>query len=223
VGVILLVRHGQASFGGADYDVLAERGERQARRLGAALAARGVRPAALASGSMRRQRDSAAALSAAAGWELEPSVDPGWNEYEHQGLAAVPAAGPGSAPPDPAAFQDALEAGIRRWAADDAPVPANTGAGAGESFAEFTARTEAALRAAAARQSSGATTVVVTSGGVIGWLAATLLGAGVEQWIRLNRVTVNTGVTTLIAGRRGLSLVSFNDHGHLPQPDITYR
>jgi broad specificity phosphatase PhoE len=45
VGVILLVRHGQASFGGADYDVLSPSGERQARRLGAALAARGVQPA----------------------------------------------------------------------------------------------------------------------------------------------------------------------------------
>jgi hypothetical protein len=33
VGAILLVRHGQASFGGADYDVLSSSGERQARRL----------------------------------------------------------------------------------------------------------------------------------------------------------------------------------------------
>jgi broad specificity phosphatase PhoE len=94
---------------------------------------------------------------------------------------------------------------------------------AGESFAAFAARAESALRMAAAGQPRGATTLVVTSGGVIGWIAASLLGAGVEQWIRLNRVCVNTGVTTLVTGRRGTSLIAFNDHSHLNPPEITYR
>ena len=39
---ILLVRHGQASFGAADYDVLSPTGHEQSRVLGSALAARGV-------------------------------------------------------------------------------------------------------------------------------------------------------------------------------------
>ena len=93
----------------------------------------------------------------------------------------------------------------------------------GESFAAFAARAEQALRSAAEQQPRGATTLVVTSAGVIGWLAASLLGARAEQWIRLNRVCVNTGVTTLISGRRGLSLVAFNDHSHLGPQEITYR
>ena len=106
---------------------------------------------------------------------------------------------------------------MHRWAgAVGAPLT-------GESFAAFAARTESALRAAAERQPRGATTLVVTSAGVIGWLAASLLGAGAEQWIRLNRVCVNTGVTTLISGRRGISLVAFNDHSHLGPQEITYR
>ena len=219
MGVIQLVRHGQASFGSADYDVLSALGERQARCLGAALAKRGVRPASVVSGSMRRQLASAAALAAAAGWPLEPSVDPGWNEFEHRGLAADPGAGP--EPPGGAAFQDALEAGMRRWAGI-AGSPGPDGV-AGMSFADFTARTEAALRAVIAGQPRGTTTVVVTSAGVIGWIAAALLGAGAEQWIRLNRVCVNTGVTLLVTGRQGISLVSFNDHSHLDQKEITYR
>jgi broad specificity phosphatase PhoE len=41
VGTILLVRHGQASLGAANYDQLSMRGELQARGLGAALADRG--------------------------------------------------------------------------------------------------------------------------------------------------------------------------------------
>ena len=219
MGVILLVRHGQASFGSADYDVLSPLGERQARCLGAALAKRGVRPASVVSGSMRRQLASAEALVAAAGWPLEPSVDAGWNEFEHRGLAADP--GAGHEPPDVAAFQDALEAGMRRWAGI-AGSPGPDGA-AGMSFADFTARTEAALRAVIAGPPRGPTTVVVTSAGVIGWIAATLLGAGAEQWIRLNRVCVNTGVTMVVTGRQGTSLVSFNDHSHLDPKEITYR
>jgi len=215
MGVILLVRHGQASFGSADYDVLSAAGERQARCLGDALAARGIRPASVVSGSLRRQRDTAAVLAKQAGWALEASVDAGWDEFELSGLVAAEPAG--QEPRDRGAFQDALEEGMRRWAGTDgSPV-------AGESFADFAARAESALRTAAAGQPRGATTLVVTSGGVIGWLAASLLGAGVEQWIRLNRVCVNTGVTTLVTGRRGTSLIAFNDHSHLSPAEITYR
>jgi broad specificity phosphatase PhoE len=215
VGVILLVRHGQASFGSADYDVLSPMGERQARCLGEALAARDVQPASIVSGTMRRQRASAEALAKQAGWTLDVSVDAAWNEFDHVGLAADPVIG--TEPPDRRAFQDALEAGMRRWAGA-AGVPA-----ASESFADFTARTESALRAVASRQPSGATALVVTSGGVISWIAASLLGAGAEQWIRLNRVCVNTGVTTIVTGRQGVSLVAFNDHSHLSPREVTYR
>jgi len=44
---VLLVRHAQASFGAADYDVLSEHGHAQARAAAAELRARGLgRPAA---------------------------------------------------------------------------------------------------------------------------------------------------------------------------------
>jgi broad specificity phosphatase PhoE len=229
VGVILLVRHGQASFGSADYDVLSPLGERQARCLGAALAARGIRPAAVVSGSLRRQRASAAALVEQAGWPMEVSVDAAWDEFEFSGLVEGTPAGRGTR--DRRAFQDALEAGMRRWAGTAGSPLARMGSSLGdgsfplgdESFPAFAGRAESALRAAAARQPPGVTTLITTSGGVIAWLAASLLGAGVEQWIRLNRVCVNTGVTTLVAGRRGISLVAFNDHSHLSPPEITYR
>ena len=42
MSTILLVRHGQASFGAADYDNLSPTGHEQSRVLGAALAARGI-------------------------------------------------------------------------------------------------------------------------------------------------------------------------------------
>ena len=57
MGQLLLVRHGQASWDGADYDVLSEVGHRQGELLGAALAARGIRPELVVTGGMRRHRD----------------------------------------------------------------------------------------------------------------------------------------------------------------------
>lgn len=215
MGVILLVRHGQASFGGADYDVLSPMGEQQARRLGTALAERGVRPRAVISGSMRRQHSSAAALVKQAGWALATSVDPGWNEYDPDQMIAGPANPQATLSREE--FQAALEAGLRRWVVAEGPSTT------GESFADFADRTESALRAIAANQSRGATDLVMTSGGVIGWIAATLLGGGVEQWIRLNRVAVNTGITKLVTGRQGISLVTFNEHTHLSREETTYR
>lgn len=47
---ILLVRHGQASWGSADYDVLSPLGEKQSAVLGEALAARGITPDLLVRG-----------------------------------------------------------------------------------------------------------------------------------------------------------------------------
>ena len=70
---ILLVRHGQGSFGTADYDVLSERGGMQAAAVHAALRERGVTADRLVSGSLRRQRDTALPwTSAGEAWTSTP-------------------------------------------------------------------------------------------------------------------------------------------------------
>jgi hypothetical protein len=52
-----------------------------------------------------------------------------------------------------------------------------------------------------------------------------LLGGDPALWSRLNVVCVNTGVTKVVTGRRGATLVSFNEHTHLEgEPELlTYR
>ena len=214
MGVILLVRHGQASFGSDNYDVLSPLGERQARRLGQAMKDRGIRPALVVSGSLERQQNTAGLMTATAGWPAPAGPDRAWNEYDLDRMAR--AGDDGQVPRDSGAYQVALEVAMRRWAAG-AEVPL------AESFGAFAARTESALAAVAAAQPRGATAVVATSGGVIGWLAASLLGGDAELWVRLNRVCVNTGVTKLVTGRRGSSLISFNDHSHLDDAEVSYR
>ena len=68
--------------------------------------------------------------------------------------------------------------------------------------------------------------MVFTSGGPISWVATSLLGGGPEIWTQLNPVTVNSSVSKVVVGRRGMTMVSFNDHSHLEAAGdgfITYR
>src|SRR5690242_3185147 len=88
MGMVLLVRHGQASFGADDYDVLSETGFEQSRVLGRFLAEAGIEPGAVLSGAMKRQRDTAAAMAEAAGWRVVPELDEGWDEFDHLAVVA---------------------------------------------------------------------------------------------------------------------------------------
>lgn len=65
--------------------------------------------------------------------------------------------------------------------------------------------------------------VAFTSGGVIAGLVTALIGAPAETMIALNRVAVNAAVTTLLVGRRGTTLLTFNDHAFLPRKQVTFR
>jgi hypothetical protein len=70
---------------------------------------------------------------------------------------------------------------------------------------------------------------VFTSGGPISGSVASLLADVPEVagrlWRRLNPVCVNSGVTRLITGRRGTTVVTFNEHAHLDGVPglLTYR
>src|SRR5690349_16161298 len=113
MGVVILVRHGQASFGADDYDVLSETGWEQGRLLGEWLRKRDVLPTAVVRGSMRRHRETCEA----AGWD-EPVVDPGWDEFDHLGVVArYPDAPSGDL--DNREFQRVFELATARWTAGE--------------------------------------------------------------------------------------------------------
>ena len=61
MGQVYLVRHGQASFGAADYDQLSPTGVEQARVLGRWFAQCGHRFTRVATGSLKRHRQTAEA------------------------------------------------------------------------------------------------------------------------------------------------------------------
>lgn len=213
MGAIFLVRHGQASWGTANYDELSSRGEEQARQLGYAWEAAGWLPTTAASGSMQRHHQTALHALAAAGQNDGYEVDHGWDEFDHE--AVMEAQIPGFQSKDPRTFQDAFVQATDRWAAGGSD-------GAHESFAAFSQRVLDAFERLAVTAGKGETSVVFTSGGPIAIVAAHLLG-DTKLWSTLNSVIINTGVTKIVSGRSGRTLLSFNEHGHLPADQVTYR
>lgn len=219
MGRLLLVRHGQASWDGDDYDILSERGHRQAELLGSALAARAIRPDVVVSGGMRRHRETVDSVLFGAGYDaVDVELDPGWDEYDHVSMLAQVPASFEDETPTAAEFQAWMERATDRW------IGGGNEADYHEPFAAFTARVDEALRRTVEAAGRG-TALVVTSGGPISWASSALLGGGAELWSRLNVVCVNSGVTKLVSGRRGVTLVTFNEHTHLEgQLDLlTYR
>lgn len=224
---LLLIRHGQASFGAEHYDVLSDLGLAQAELAAQAVCARGARPARIVSGSLRRQIETATPIAAATG--LEPEFDDRWNEYDAGDILAQhssstarmdrPAGGdaPAISSRD---FQALLDRALAAW------IEAGVHSATTEPFPAFATRVDGALRDAAATTPSGRMTIVVTSGGVIGAVCAALLGGEPHRMIDFNRTAINAAFSKVIVGRSGMTLVSYNEHGHLEDAGggfVTYR
>jgi broad specificity phosphatase PhoE len=218
MGLVLLVRHGQASFGAEDYDVLSETGWAQGRLLGSWLAERDVTPTAVLHGGMRRQRDTALAMAEGAGWDgIEPVVDLGWDEFDHVGMvASYPDLPDGLDLTDRRAFQQVFEKATAHWTAGE---PGDFS----ETYADFEARVVSALGRAADAAGSGSTVVVVSSGGPIAVACGALVDPGARLWQRFNTVIVNSSVTRVVVGSTGARLLTFNEHSHLEGDHLTYR
>jgi broad specificity phosphatase PhoE len=128
VPALHLVRHGQASFGAADYDRLSPLGVEQSRAAGAALRARGVTPAVVVHGALRRQRETAEALAGA--WAESPAgvpplrEDARWAEYDHEALLTRLHEARGPTPADDGAARSAdVAGGATAGRGPDGPEP----------------------------------------------------------------------------------------------------
>ena len=220
MGVLLLVRHGQASLGAADYDRLSDLGRRQAQVVGARLAGPGLTIDRVVAGELSRQRDTAEAIMKALGRPLsELGTDGRLDEYDHVAVMARHDAGISFANATADGergrqLQSALEEAIGSWISG--------GSEYGETHDTFIERVQASIADLVTKPGG---TVAVTSGGVIAAYCALSLGLPVERWPSLARLVVNASITKIISGRTGTSLVTFNDHAHLESDRalITYR
>lgn len=215
---ILLVRHAQASYGGADYDVLSELAAYQSRALYAHLPTRGVNGGGVVVVSGPRRRHFETAERVCPDFTIE--TDDRWDEYSADEVLARygntngGVSLEGQTELSSKEFQKVLDRALVEWIADPSG-----------SWPDFRERTTAACRALVDRVPSGGLGIVFTSAGPIAAVAAAMLDAD-STFVPLNRVQVNTGVTKLVIGRSGTSLVSFNDHTHLELMNpslVTYR
>lgn len=230
MGVVMLVRHGQASFGSSDYDVLSSRGVRQSRKVAKTLSDYGVSPTSMIHGGMRRQWETADEMLRSTPWNLESELDDRWRELDH---LAVMGAYPTltdeererliSGGFEPRAFHELYTKATARWASGtyDKEYP--------ESFVDFIRRVRDAIGHAARNAGERRTAVVVTSGGPIAAACAMLTEVGEEprrlasSWARFNAVVVNASVTRIVVGSTGARLLTFNEHSWLDRELVTYR
>lgn len=223
---VLLVRHAQASFGAGHYDVLSAGGVRQAEELAAEIGRRELAVHRIVSGTLARQRDTVAPLAALTG--APTGIDPRWNEYDADDIldaysdSAVRLMRPssGGSRVTRQEFQSVLEEALLSW------ITSTERAQPTELWPAFYERANTALDDVVGELDRGQMALVCTSGGVLAAICLRLLGAPDETFVRFNRVTVNAGITKVIRGRRGTTMVSFNEHGHLEKPGgslVTYR
>ncbi|CAN5232796.1 histidine phosphatase family protein [soil metagenome] len=236
---LIIIRHGQASYGSDHYDKLSPLGARQGEVVGQWLANCGYQPARVVTGELSRQRETAdhclnALLSSAASDEPrqpERLIDKGLDEYDNERIVHVhvphlntPAAMRAhvATHADPVrASREIFLAAIDRWVANESPSDYE------ETWPAFNQRCRQAFLDAAEGLADDAQVLVFTSGGVISSLCHDLLGLTPKAAFELNWSLANAGITVVNARKGKLRLASLNSVGHLEQARdrslITYR
>lgn len=231
---ILLVRHGQASFGAANYDQLSPLGVEQSRLLGEWFAHCQQRFDRVVVGGLKRHRQTAEACLGAMS-DVPPAeawvVDPGLEEYDHvemlhrsrpdlaerEAMARYLA----STGNPRKAFQDLFEIAMARWMSGQHDHEYR------ESWLAFRGRCVSALERLLKDAAGARSTVVFSSGGPISAITQELLGLSDERAAQLNWTMVNSSVTKVLHNRERVTLSYLNAYPHLEQSRqaqiITYR
>lgn len=236
MGSIYLIRHGQASFGADDYDVLSPTGIRQSQVLGEYLSRLGMGFDRCIAGSLRRQQHTAETTLAqlvTAGLPVpEVDIDSGFDEFDAE--AVIRGLLPEMLGDEPdalhvmrnaaqnhAEFQRLFALIIGRWL-DGSHDPAGL-----QSWLGFVAQVEAGLQRIIERAAAGERIAVFTSGGTITALLHLVTRMPVRQAFEMNWQIVNTSLNHLRFRGSDVTLANFNNHAHLQlmnSPElITYR
>ena len=211
---LYLVRHGQASFGAANYDQLSPLGTQQCQQLGRYWAAKGRRFAKVITGTLQRQVQSQEAIADGLGLAQDqlPAVLrlPGLNEYDSHAVIAAFHPQPLAKPDTPETYRQhfrILRDGLAAWMTGrTAPVGM-------PSYADFVAGIHAALDEV--RAETQGDVLMVSSGGPISTVVAQVLSAPAETSIELNLRIRNSAVTEFAFNPKRLSLLTFNTLPHL--------
>lgn len=213
MGTLYLVRHGQASFGSADYDRLSPLGQQQCQRLGEYFRARGLGFDTVLRGTLRRHRESLEAIAAGLGVALPADEHPGLDEYDGDALIDA------LQPPEPRPPRGAdharehfrqLRRALAQWI-EGTSQPAGM-----PRFTEFSTGVAAVLEQVRTRHEG--TVLIVSSGGPISTAVSQVLGTAPATLIELNMRLRNSAITEFEFNPKRHALVSFNAVPHLEWP-----
>ena len=238
MGTLYLVRHGQASFGADDYDLLSPLGHQQSRRLGEYFKDKGVTFDAALSGTLKRQLQTFAGICEGMGRAFESShapttvsnsaadappgrdsrplphlLWPGLNEFDSAAVIATIHPYPLAKPDTPALYKHhfrLLKDGLAQWMAG---VVSPCGM---PSYNEFVAGITGALEHV--RTHCQGNVLLVSSGGPISTAIGHVLGTSPETTIELNLAIRNCSVTEFGFSPKRQRLVTFNTLPHLDAP-----
>ena len=221
MGTVYLVRHGQASFGAADYDQLSELGTRQCHALGQYFAERGVVFEAVIRGTLKRHVQSLAALASGHGALPEALPWSGLNEYDSDALIHAIHPEPLARPDTPEIYRAhfrLLRDAMAAWMSG-ATQPRGM-----PSYPDWVAGITGALDHIRAQHTGNV--LVVSSGGPISTAVGQVLGTSPQTTIELNLRIRNSAVTELAYTPKRHMLVTYNHVPHLDRPEradwVTY-
>lgn len=219
---IYLIRHGQASFGQANYDQLSSLGFEQSALLGLSLLEKNKNYDRVEQGSLVRHQQT---LKQALADTYPIVISKNWNEFDHRDVTAHYLAKNGMTSDDFLQLNDAdklshFSKAVLLWTKKtDESLDYN------ESWSDFNARVMSALEETIANTKKSA--LVFTSGGAISAIVGNVMQLTSMQVLTLNLQLVNTGVTKLLVSSRGINVSTINEYVHLEQQHnnkfITYK
>ena len=218
---LYLIRHGQASFGSANYDQLSPLGQRQADVSGRFFADTELHFAQAVSGDLSRQRETGERVLARQPRPATLRIDPRLNEVDNEGQIAglLPilcerdaafAERVKAGRSDSKQYQKVIQAVFNAWVSPDCPDLPDTA-----SWPDYVAGVQGALEDAMAQAESGTDTAIFTSGGTIATAVSWVLGVPHDKIYGFYEPVFNCSITRVIFSRGRSSLSTYNEISHL--------
>jgi len=240
MAAIYLVRHGQASFGSADYDQLSEKGNKQAELLGQFWQS-SVEHNKYYSGDLLRHYQTLKCFTEGyQGKDIPMIIHSGFNEFDHVDILtcynakwhnfAEMSAEINQLNNPNKTFQKEFTQALNRWVSGDFDEEYQ------ESWSKFKERCARALQDIIKQElennqkftngvSDGKKSqdiLVFTSGGTISVIVQHILNLNDQQTLQINQQLRNTSVTKLLFSENMLSVDYLNNYSHLEQAGVDW-
>ncbi len=214
MGNLYLIRHGQASFGAADYDNLSELGHKQAERLGAYFKDKNLQFDAVITGTLRRHMQTWQGIAKGAGFMHEPLQMQGLNEYDSEAVIRTIHPSKLQKPDTLEMYRHhfrLLKDGLKQWM-NGVVSPIGM-----PSYVDFQQGVVDALDHVRKNHIDGkfGNVLIVSSGGPISTAVGHILGTTAETTIELNLRIRNASITEFAFTPKRHMLVTYNTLPHL--------